>query len=82
MTAYVLVGGAWLGEWCWKYVARKLRDHGHNAYPATLTGLGERAHFADPGVDLDAHIADVVNLIEFENLRDVMLPGHSYGGSW
>src|SRR3712207_6502509 len=80
MTAYVLVGGGWLGGWCWQKVARRLRDEGHDAYPATLTGLGERVHLASPQVDLETHIADVVNLIEFEDLHDVVLLGHSYAG--
>jgi pimeloyl-ACP methyl ester carboxylesterase len=80
MTAYVLVGGAWLGGWCWKPVARRLRDNGHDAYTVTLTGLGERAHLATPQVDLETHITDVVNLIEYEGLRDVVLVGHSYAG--
>jgi hypothetical protein len=53
MTTYVLVGGAWLGGWCWQKVARQLRDDGHDVYPATLTGLGERVHLASPQVDLD-----------------------------
>src|ERR671910_3846047 len=78
MATYVLVGGAWLGGWCWKPIARRLRDQGHDAYPLTLTGLGERAHLASPEVDLETHITDVVNLIEFEDLRDVVLLGHSY----
>lgn len=80
MTAYVLVGGAWLGGWCWQPVARRLRDSGHDVYPVTLTGLGERAHLASPQVDLDTHITDVVNLIEFEDLHEVVLLGHSYAG--
>lgn len=80
MTAYVLVGGAWLGGWCWQPVARRLRDRGHDVYPVTLTGLGERAHLASPQVDLETHITDVVNLIEFEDLHKVVLLGHSYAG--
>jgi pimeloyl-ACP methyl ester carboxylesterase len=80
MATYVLVGGAWLGGWCWQKVARLLQDNGHDAYPATLTGLGERVHLASPQVDLETHITDVVNLIEFEDLHDVVLLGHSYGG--
>jgi pimeloyl-ACP methyl ester carboxylesterase len=80
MTTYVLVGGAWLGGWCWQPVARQLRDSGHDVYPATLTGLGERVHLASAEVDLDTHITDVVNLIEFEDLHEVVLLGHSYGG--
>jgi pimeloyl-ACP methyl ester carboxylesterase len=80
MTNYVLVGGAWLGGWCWQPVARRLRDNGHDAYPATLTGLGEREHLSRPEIDLDTHITDVVNLIEFEDLHEVVLLGHSYAG--
>jgi len=80
MTTYVLVAGAWLGGWCWQPVVRQLRDNGHDAYPVTLTGLGERVHLASPQVDLDIHITDVANLIEFEDLHDVVLLGHSYGG--
>src|ERR671916_3427586 len=80
MTTYVLVGDAWLGGWCWQPIARRLRNAGHDAYPLTLTGLGERVHLASPEVDLQTHITDVVNLLEFEDLRDVVLLGHSYGG--
>jgi pimeloyl-ACP methyl ester carboxylesterase len=80
MTTYVLVGGAWLGGWCWQPVARQLRDSGHDVYPATLTGLGERVHLASAKVDLETHITDVVNLIEYEDLHEVVLLGHSYGG--
>jgi pimeloyl-ACP methyl ester carboxylesterase len=80
MTTYVLVSGAWLGGWCWQRVARRLRDNGHDAYPATLTGLGERVHLASAQVDLETHITDVVNSIEFEDLHDVVFLGHSYGG--
>jgi pimeloyl-ACP methyl ester carboxylesterase len=80
MAAYVLVGGGWLGGWCWHRVARRLREEVHDAYPVTLTGLGERVHLASPEVDLEIHITDVVNLVEFEDLHDVVLLGHSYGG--
>ena len=64
----------------WQLVVRQLRDNSHDAYPVTLTGLGERVHLASPQVDLDTHITDVTNLIEFEDLHDVVLLGHSYGG--
>jgi pimeloyl-ACP methyl ester carboxylesterase len=80
MAAYVLVGGAWLGGWCWQPIARRLREEGNDAYPVTLTGLGERVHLASPQINLDTHITDVVNLIEFEDLHDVVLLGHSYAG--
>ncbi len=80
MAVYVLVGGGWLGGWCWQGIARRLREEGHDAFPVTLTGLGERVHLASPQVDLETHITDVVNLIKFEALQDVVLLGHSYAG--
>ena len=80
MATFVLVPGFWLGGWCWQRVARQLRYGGHDVYPVTLTGLGERVHLATPQVDLETHITDVVNLIKFEDLRDVILVGHSGGG--
>jgi pimeloyl-ACP methyl ester carboxylesterase len=78
MAVYVLIGGAWLGGWCWQPIARRLREEGHDAHPVTLTGLGERVHLACPEVDLETHITDVVNLVEFEDLHDIVLLGHSY----
>jgi pimeloyl-ACP methyl ester carboxylesterase len=80
MAAYVLVGGGWLGGWCWQRVARRLREEGHDVFPATLTGLGHRVHLASTEVNLETHITDVVNLIEFEDLHGVVLLGHSYAG--
>ncbi len=76
----VLVPGACLGGWCWRRVAAKLRGAGHDTYPVTLTGLGEREHLARPDVDLDTHIEDVVNLLDYEDLHDAVLVGHSYAG--
>jgi pimeloyl-ACP methyl ester carboxylesterase len=80
VATYVLVGGAWIGGWAWRQVARELRAHGHEVYPATLTGLGERAHLAHPDTDLETHITDVVNLIGYEDLTEAILVGHSYSG--
>lgn len=80
MATFVLVHGAWHGGWCWKRVARLLRGSGHDVYTPTLTGLGERAHLMDRSIDLDTHIADVVGLLRWEELKDVVLCGHSYGG--
>jgi pimeloyl-ACP methyl ester carboxylesterase len=80
MTTYVLVSGAWLGGWCWQPVAEQLRAIGHDVYPVTPTGLGERSHLASPAVDVDTYIADIVNVIEYEDLHDVVLIGHSYAG--
>jgi len=80
MATFVLVHGAWHGGWKWKLVAPLLRRAGHDVYTPTLTGLGERAHLARPGIDLDLHVQDVVALLEMEDLREVVLLGHSYGG--
>jgi pimeloyl-ACP methyl ester carboxylesterase len=75
---YLLVPGAWTGGWVWKSVARRLRQAGHDVYPMTLTGVGDRVHVGGPQVNLDTHVADVVNLMAYEDLREVVLVGHSY----
>ena len=80
MATYVLVHGGGHGGWCYQFVARLLRDKGHDVYTPTLTGLGEREHLLSTKVDLNLHITDVVKVLEFEDLRDVILVGHSYGG--
>ena len=80
MATFVLVHGAWHGGWCWKLVAGALRRAGHEVYAPSLTGLGERKHLAGRGVDLDLHIQDVAGLLEMEDLAQVILLGHSYGG--
>jgi pimeloyl-ACP methyl ester carboxylesterase len=77
----VLIPGACLGGWVWQEVAGRLRSQGHDVYPVTLTGLGERVHLAHPEVDLETHITDVVNLIDYEALEDAVLVGHSYSGT-
>jgi pimeloyl-ACP methyl ester carboxylesterase len=78
---FVLVHGAWHGGWCWQRVTPLLRAAGHEAHAPTLTGLGDRAHLAAAAIDLAAHIADIVAFLEMEDLRDVVLVGHSYGGA-
>jgi pimeloyl-ACP methyl ester carboxylesterase len=80
MATFVLVHGGGHGSWCYQKVARLLRATGHEVHAPTLTGLGERSHLLWPGIDLDTHIADVVNVLRWEDLRDVVLVGHSYGG--
>lgn len=80
MKTYVLVHGGGHGGWCYQPVARILRSKGHEVYAPSLTGLGDREHLLSPAVDLDVHITDIVKLLEFEDLRDVILVGHSYGG--
>jgi len=77
---FVLVHGAWHGGWCWRRVAERLRSGGHTVFTPTLTGLGERSHLLRAGIDLKTHIADVVNVMKWEGLTDVVLCGHSYGG--
>ncbi|AWS42998.1 alpha/beta fold hydrolase [Streptosporangium sp. 'caverna'] len=81
MSTYVLVPGFWLGAWAWEKVARPLREAGHDVHAVTLTGLGDRVHLAGPGVDLETHIQDIVNVIVFADLHEVILVGHSGAGA-
>jgi len=76
----VIVHGAWGGAWAWRKVDALLRDKGDNVYRPQLTGLGERVHLSRPDIGLSTHIEDVVNMILFEDLHDIILVGHSYGG--
>ena len=76
----VLVAGACLGGWVWHAVAERLRTEGHEVYPVTLTGLGERAHLATRDIDLETHVQDVIGTLDFEGLNDALLVGHSYAG--
>jgi pimeloyl-ACP methyl ester carboxylesterase len=77
---FVLVHGAWHGGWCWKKVSPLLRAAGHEVFTPTLTGLGERSHLLNPQIDLNTHIQDIVAVLEYEDLHEVILVGHSYGG--
>jgi len=80
MATYVLVHGGAHGGWCYQRVARLLRAAGHEVYAPTMTGLGERAHLVSPHVDLNLHIQDITAVLKYEDLNDVILVGHSYGG--
>ena len=80
MATFVLIHGAWHGGWCYCRVARILRTAGHEVFTPTLTGLGERCHLATTDTNLDTHITDVLNVIKWEDLGNVVLCGHSYGG--
>jgi pimeloyl-ACP methyl ester carboxylesterase len=80
MATFVLVHGGGHGGWCYTRLAARLRAMGHEVHCPTLTGLGERRHLLRPGIDLDTHIEDVVALLFHEDLTDVYLAGHSYGG--
>ena len=80
MATFVLVHGGGHGGWCYQRVARLLSLAGHEVYAPTLTGVGERAHLVGPHVDLSLHIQDIASVLHYEDLRDVILVGHSYGG--
>ena len=77
---FVLVHGAWHGGWCWKKVAPLLQAAGHDVLTPTLTGLGERAHLLNPQIDLSTHVQDVTAVLEYGDVDNVVLVGHSYGG--
>lgn len=81
MATFVLVGGGWSGAWTWRLVTPYLKAAGHDVLPLTLTGLGEKSHLLSPAVDLNTHIADIVNTLRWNELHDVVLVGHSYGGA-
>ncbi len=78
---FVLVHGSFLGGWCWREVKDYLQRLGHQVFTPTLTGLGERVHLRSPEINLSTHIQDVIKVIEWEELENVILVGHSYGGT-
>src|SRR5690348_16692091 len=80
MATIVIVHGAGSGGWLWRLVRARLQAAGNEAITPTLTGVGERAHLAGLPIDLDLHIQDILGVLEYEDLRDVVLVGHSYGG--
>ncbi len=80
MATIVLAHGAWSSAWAWKKVRPLMAAAGHDFFAPSYTGLGERAHLADPANDLDTHIEDVLGVLAYEDLHDVVLIGHSYGG--
>jgi pimeloyl-ACP methyl ester carboxylesterase len=77
---FVLVHGAWHGGWCWRRAAEVLRARGHRVFAPSLTGLGDRAHLFSKDISLQTHVADILAVIETEELSDFVLVGHSYGG--
>src|SRR5687768_18527221 len=80
MVTFVIVHGAWSGAHAWRWVRPLLRAAGHDVVTPSLTGLGERAHLATPDTNLDTHVADIAAVLHYEDLHDVVLVGHSYGG--
>jgi pimeloyl-ACP methyl ester carboxylesterase len=79
-ATFVLVHGAWSGGWCYARVADLLRERGHKVFTPTLTGQGERSHLLTGAVNLSTHITDVLGVLRYERLSNVVLAGHSYGG--
>jgi pimeloyl-ACP methyl ester carboxylesterase len=80
MATFLVAHGAWSAGWAWKKMRPLLRAKGHEIFTPTYTGLGERVHLASPQVALETHIADMLGVLQFEDLREVVLIGHSYGG--
>jgi pimeloyl-ACP methyl ester carboxylesterase len=80
MATFVLVHGAFHGGWCWQKVRPILHKAGHEVLLPTLTGLGERAHLLRPEIGLNVHIQDIVSVLTYEDLHEVILVGHSYAG--
>ena len=79
-TTFLVCHGAWSAGWAWKKMHPLMQAAGHRLLTPTYTGLGERAHLANPSIDLETHIQDILNVIQYEDLRDIVLVGHSYGG--
>jgi len=77
---FVLVHGTWHGGWCWRRVADGLESKGHKVYAPTLTGVGDRSHLLSKDVNLTTHVTDIVNLVKWEDLKDIVLVGHSSAG--
>jgi pimeloyl-ACP methyl ester carboxylesterase len=80
LANFVLIPGAWLGAWAWNRVVPLLEKSGHSAYPITLTGMGERVHLASKDVGVETAIQDVINVVEFNDLADFVVVGHSFAG--
>jgi len=81
MTSFVLAHGGWAGGWQWQEVALLLRQAGHEVYTPTFTGLGERVHLARPDIDLNTYIQDILMVLKYEDLHDVILLGYSISGA-
>ena len=80
MATFVVAHGAWSAGWAWKKMHPLMQARGHRLFTPSYTGLGERAHLAHPGLDLESHIADMLGVLKYEDLSGINLVGHSYGG--
>jgi pimeloyl-ACP methyl ester carboxylesterase len=79
-ATFLVCHGAWSAGWAWKKLHPLMAACGHRLVAPTYTGLGERVHLANPSIDLETHVQDILNVIRYEDLRDIVLVGHSYGG--
>src|SRR5438045_6154007 len=79
-TSFLVCHGAGSSGWAWKKMHPLISAAGHRLVTPTYTGVGERVHLANPSIDLETHIQDILNIIKYEDLRDIVLVGHSYGG--
>lgn len=80
MATFLLVHGAWHGGWCWKPTEDNLRRYGHQTHSPTHTGLGERSHLAHPDITPNSHVEDILGVVRWRELDDIILVGHSHGG--
>lgn len=79
-TTFVLVPGAWLGGWVWNKITPGLQDKGHQVFPVTLTGMGDRVHLASKDIGIETSIQDILNVIKYNDVQDIVLVGHSFAG--
>src|SRR5207248_8324547 len=79
-ASFLVCHGAWSAGWAWKKMHPLMSAAGHRLITPTYTGVGERVHLANPSIDLEIHIQDILSVIKYEDLRDIVLVGHSYGG--
>jgi len=80
VATFLVAHGAWSAGWAWKRMRPLMRARGHEIFTPTYTGMGERSHLGHKDIDLETHIADILGVLEAEELRDLILVGHSYGG--
>src|SRR5689334_10209024 len=80
MATFLIAHGAWSAGWAWKKMRPLMAQAGHELWTPTYTGLGERRHLSAADLDLQTHIDDILGVLETEDLRNVILVGHSYGG--
>lgn len=81
MATFVLMHGGGMGGWTWKFVRELLEARGHRVLTPTFTGFGERAHLIGRDVGNATHVTDIVNVLDYEDLTDVILVAHSYAGT-